>query len=72
MKKACSYLRSALFFYVEGFRTMTWGRTLWVIILIKLFIMFAILRVFFFQPTLAGKTDCEKQTTVAENLYSIE
>ncbi len=34
--------------YVDGFRSMTLGRTLWLIILIKLFIMFAILRIFFF------------------------
>lgn len=35
-------------FYVEGFRNLTWGRTLWVLILVKLFIMFFILRLFFF------------------------
>ena len=35
-------------FYLEGFRSMTLGRTLWLIILIKLFIMFFILRLFFF------------------------
>lgn len=35
-------------FYVEGFRSMTLGRTLWFIILVKLFIMFFILRLFFF------------------------
>ena len=29
-------------FYVEGFRSMTLGRTLWLIIAIKLFIMFFI------------------------------
>lgn len=34
--------------YYDGFRHMTLGRTLWAIILIKLFIMFAILKVFFF------------------------
>ena len=27
-------------FYLEGFRSMTLGRTLWLIILVKLFIMF--------------------------------
>ena len=27
-------------FYLEGFRSMTLGRTLWVIILLKLFVMF--------------------------------
>lgn len=35
-------------FYVDGFRSMTLGRTLWLIIAIKLFIMFFILRLFFF------------------------
>ncbi len=35
-------------FYLEGFRSMTLGRTLWLIILIKLFIMFFILKIFFF------------------------
>ncbi|GAB1416586.1 DUF4492 domain-containing protein [Paludibacter sp.] len=35
-------------FYREGFSKMTVGKELWLIILIKLFIMFAILKVFFF------------------------
>lgn len=35
-------------FYRDGFRTMTWGRALWLIILLKLFIMFVILKLFFF------------------------
>lgn len=35
-------------FYVDGFRSMTVGKTLWAIILVKLFIMFAILKLFFF------------------------
>ncbi len=34
--------------YYDGFKHMTLGRTLWAIIIIKLFIMFAILKVFFF------------------------
>jgi hypothetical protein len=35
-------------FYVDGFRAMTLGRTLWLLILVKLFIMFVVLRIFFF------------------------
>ena len=35
-------------FYVDGFRNMTLGKTLWTIILIKLFIMFFVLKLFFF------------------------
>ena len=41
-------LRRVFQFYYDGFRSMTLGRTLWLIIGIKLFIMFAILKVFFF------------------------
>lgn len=44
-------------FYVEGFRSMTLGKTLWAIILIKLFIMFAILKLFFFPNFLSSNFD---------------
>ena len=47
-------------FYVEGFRNMTWGRTLWWLILLKVIILFAVLRAFFFQPALSGKTEEQK------------
>ena len=53
-------LRKVIRFYVEGFREMTVGRTLWAIILIKLFILFAVLKVFFFPDLLAGKSPSEK------------
>ncbi len=42
-------------FYIEGFRSMTLGKTLWLIILIKLFIMFCVLRPFFFPRYLNEK-----------------
>lgn len=34
--------------YYDGFRSMRLGKTLWTVILIKLFIIFAVLKVFFF------------------------
>ena len=34
--------------YYDGFRNMKLGRTLWAIILIKLFIIFVVLKLFFF------------------------
>ena len=34
--------------YYDGFRNMRLGRTLWAIILIKLFIIFFVLKIFFF------------------------
>lgn len=55
-------------FYRDGFREMTLGRTLWAIILIKLFIMFFILKLFFFPSFLKGKTPQEKQQYVGEEL----
>ena len=47
--------------YVDGFKNLTWGKTLWVIILVKLFIMFAILKVFFFPNILNSRCQTEKK-----------
>ncbi|MDR1342038.1 MAG: DUF4492 domain-containing protein [Prevotellaceae bacterium] len=58
MRKIFSIPVRILRFYGEGFRSMTIGKTLWTIILIKLFIMFAILKVFFF-PNFLGKLDSD-------------
>ena len=55
-------------FYRDGFREMTLGRTLWAIILIKLFIMFFILKLFFFPSFLKEKTPQETQQYVGEEL----
>ena len=41
--------------YYEGFKSMTLGRTLWVVILVKLFIIFVILKLFFFPDFLKSK-----------------
>ena len=56
--------------YYDGFRSMVVGRTLWKIILIKLFIMFAVLKVFFFPNFLATNfdTDVERADHVLTNL----
>lgn len=61
-------IRGIVRFYIEGFRSMTVGRTLWTIILVKLFIMFAVLKLFFFPDLLAGKTAGERADSVLENL----
>lgn len=56
------------YFYRDGFREMTWGRVLWAIILIKLFVMFFVLKLFFFPSFLKGKTETEKQDYVGLEL----
>lgn len=41
-------------FYVEGFKSMTnVGRSLWLLIIIKVIIMFAVLKIFFFPDILS-------------------
>ena len=47
-------------FYIEGFKNMTWGRPLWILIFLKVIILFAVLRAFFFLFVLAGKTEEQK------------
>ncbi len=54
-------------FYWEGFRSMTLGRTLWCIILVKLLIMFAVLKPIFFPSHLQG-TEQEKEAAVSAEL----
>ena len=43
-----SFLYKVFDLYYDGFRSMTLGKTLWLVILVKLFIMFFILKLFFF------------------------
>jgi hypothetical protein len=57
-------------FYLNGFRRMTVGRTLWKLIIIKLIIMFAVLKLFFFQGFLESKftTDNQRSAYVIEQI----
>ena len=57
-------------FYYEGFRNMTVGRSLWVIILNKLFIIFVVFRLFFFPDFLNDRfsSDREKSEYVIDEL----
>jgi len=62
MNKFYQILNRLFLFYYDGFRNMSlWGRKVWIIILIKLFIIFAILKIFFFQDFLNRKYDNDKQ-----------
>ncbi|MFZ4581468.1 MAG: DUF4492 domain-containing protein [Paludibacter sp.] len=59
-------------FYRDGFKSMTVGKTLWTIAIVKLFIMFAILKVFFFPNFLNTnfKTNEEKSNHVVKELIN--
>jgi len=62
MRDISSTFRQLFSFYYDGFRSMSaWGRKVWLIIIIKLFIMFAILRLFFFPDFLKTKFSTDEQ-----------
>ncbi len=65
-----SLIKKIFYFYYDGFRNMTTGKRLWIIIFIKLFIMFAILKIFFFPDILQTKfdNDTERGNYVLEQL----
>ncbi|MDR2563358.1 MAG: DUF4492 domain-containing protein [Prevotellaceae bacterium] len=48
-------------FYYEGFREMTVGKTLWAIIIIKLAVMFLVMKLFFFPNFLKSRFDTEEE-----------
>ncbi len=63
-----SKITSVADFYIQGFREMTWGRELWVLIILKFVILFLVLRLFFFKPVLAGQTEEQKSNFVGDRL----
>lgn len=67
-------LKKVFNFYVEGFKDMPkYGKRLWIIIFIKAFIMFAVLKIFFFQGHLSQfETDEEKSEYVSKQLLNIK
>ncbi len=48
-------------FYYDGFKGMVLGKKLWAIILIKLFVMFVVLKIFFFPNYLNTKFESDKE-----------
>lgn len=71
MTRIASALRSFFMLYYEGFRTMSWwGKKVWIIIIIKLCIIFLILRLFFFSDFLNSNfnSDRERSNYVIEQL----
>lgn len=59
-------LRRIVTFYADGFRSMTIGRRLWLLIFIKLAIIFLVLKLFFFPDRLQTQyhTDTERAGAV--------
>lgn len=66
------FLKHTYEMYRDGFRSMTVGRTLWCVVLIKLAIMFLVLKLFFFPDKLSTEysTDTERSQAVREALIN--
>lgn len=57
--------------YADGFRSMTIGRVLWTVIIVKLVVIFLVLRLFFFPDVLARKAaGGDKAEVVAAELLT--
>ena len=63
-----NFLSKVFHLYYDGFRSMTLGKTLWAIILIKLFIIFVVLKVFFFPNFLKQHAGGDEPSYVANEL----
>ena len=68
MEKRENTLTAIWHLYRDGFKNMTWGKPLWGLIILKAIILFAILRVFFFQPAMKGLTPEQKSEQVGSHL----
>ena len=63
-----SFLYRMYDLYADGFRHMSLGKTLWAIILIKLFIIFVVLKLFFFPNFLKQHANGDEADFVATEL----
>ena len=54
-------LRKVYQFYRDGFSNMKLGKRLWLLIIIKLFVMFAIIKYFFFPDLLKENFSTDKE-----------
>lgn len=69
-KQAINALRAVRDLYVDGFRSMTVGRRLWLLIAIKLVLFFLVLKLFFFPDILSSRydNDNDRAEAVRNNL----
>lgn len=65
-----AFLKKIGNFYVQGFRNMTLGKTLWGLIVIKLLVIFVLLKMLIFSDNFDARfaTDSEKSDFVLMNL----
>ncbi len=62
-----NFLYRAFDLYYDGFRNMKLGKTLWLIIGIKLFIIFVILKIFFFPNFISQQSEKGEEASFVAN-----
>lgn len=67
-----TFMRRVADLYVDGFRSMTVGRKLWALIIIKLILLFGVMKLFFFPNILNERydTDADKAAAVRTQLIN--
>lgn len=55
------FVRSVWSLYYDGFRNMTVGKTLWAIVLVKLFVFFVVMKLLFFPNVLKRDFDNDSE-----------
>jgi len=70
MATEMTLLRRIADLYIDGFRSMKVGKELWLLIALKLLILFGVMKVFFFPNYLKTQydNDTERSVHVLENL----
>lgn len=63
-----SIIGRIVYLYIDGFRQMTLGRILWTIIIIKLLLVFGVLKLFFFPDILKERAAGREADYVAGQL----
>jgi len=61
-------IKNIYLFYYEGFKNMKLGKTLWLLIAIKLFVLFAVIKWLFFPNYL--KTNFQNDTQRSEHVLN--
>ena len=65
-----AFARKVFDLYYDGFRNMTVGKTLWIVIAVKLFIIFVVLKVFFFPNFLSSHAEEGQEADFVANELS--
>lgn len=61
MGEIANFARRVWDLYYDGFRSMTVGKTLWIIILVKVFIFFIVMKLLFFPNLLKTNFDTDEE-----------